>query len=98
MKIIPVLLAMLISVTLICSEVSYSVASNVSDTWFNYLTDNQRNDPQINFFPITRDDDPMLFVFNYDNGGYVVVSADSNVVPILGFGDLGALTQDMMEN
>ena len=38
-----------------------------------------------------------LYVFNVaDNGGFVIVSNDDSTVPILGFGDSGAIDPDNM--
>lgn len=39
---------------------------------------------------------PALYVFNSDNGGYVVVSADDRAVPMLGYSNDGAIDADNM--
>lgn len=45
-------------------------------------------------FTTSVDDEPTSYVFSYDKGGFVVVSADDNVTPILGYADSGSFDAD----
>jgi hypothetical protein len=47
-------------------------------------------------FDITKDGNTVLYVFNFENGGFVIVSADDRFTPIIGYAPDGFYEKDNM--
>ena len=44
----------------------------------------------------TRGTEPLFYVFNYDGGGFVVISADDRAYPVLGYSEKGSFRKEGM--
>lgn len=50
--------------------------------------------PELSFTKMTENGDPAVYVFNNDNGGYLVLSANDLAYPVLGYSDSGRITDE----
>ena len=78
--------------TLYAKKVEISVAKQVAANF--YLEKNPTNISAksisvSNSFTVSENSTPLYYVFNFNNNGFVIVSADDAVIPILGYSTEG---------
>jgi hypothetical protein len=93
MKIIKKLQLILIGLLLIASRltadsISEQKARILAINWKAHITKLKKNSPEINTVTTTvYRGEKTFYTYNFKNGGFVMVSADDNVKPVLGYSD-----------
>ncbi len=81
---LPILVILSLLTALECETIPMSAAREVADHW--YINRSGRSNTTISdSFARPDEQNPAVYVFNYSEGGFVMVSADDAAYPILGY-------------
>jgi len=98
-QILLALLCMFLTVSVLATSVPKENAAKVAKNFFSeIMIPNRTNETSVisESFDITKDGNTALYVFNFENGGYVIVSAEDRFTPILGYSPNGRYLKDNM--
>jgi hypothetical protein len=98
-QILMALFCISLSVSALAADVTKNNATKVAKNYFSeVLTSNglTRAAAISETFDIQKDGNTVLYVFNFENGGYVIVSADDRFTPIVGYSPDGFYEKDNM--
>ena len=77
-----------LTVNALAADVTKNSAARVATNYFSeVLISNEMNRSAVisEEFNITKDGNTVLYIFNFENGGFVIVSADDRFTPVLGY-------------
>lgn len=75
-------------------EVPISIAKKVAVNYYNHWSNYRTPAKIIEITPITKNNTLVYYVFNFSTGGYMIISADDEVTPILSYSFKGHFIQD----
>lgn len=77
------LLLLIIAISLFASPVNFQTAKNVAGSWYDH---NFNSQPKfISTFASNYNGNAIYYVFNFKTGGFIIISADDNVTPIIAY-------------
>ena len=88
-QIFTALFCIALTVNALAADVTKNNAAKVATNYFSEVISNGANPVISESFDLTKDGNTTLYVFNFENGGYVVVSADNRFTPIVGYSPNG---------
>ena len=91
------LCCMLLTMSVFATNVNQDDAAKVAKNYFSeVLLAHGKNFPSVisESFEITQNGNPVFYVFNFEHGGYVMVSAEDRFTPILGYSPDGYYEQN----
>ncbi|MCL2510879.1 MAG: C10 family peptidase [Bacteroidales bacterium] len=86
------LLCIFFTVNALAADVTKNNATKVAKNYFSealFSDESNREVAVLEVFDIKKDGKTTLYVFNFEGGGYVIVSADDRFTPILGYSPNG---------
>ena len=92
-----VLFCMFLTVNTFATSVTQDNATKVAKNYFSEVLASQGKNftPMISeSFELTKDGNTVLYVFNFEKGGYIVVSAEDQFTPIIGYSPDGYYDQN----
>jgi len=97
-KVIFILLAVILTFTDYAQKVDLSTARLAAQKFSltHFLSKNKGESSSVIFQSCsTNDNDTLFFIFNIDKAGFIIVSGDSSVFPVLAFSDEGAFNDSL---
>lgn len=73
-------------------SITYEAAEVVAKNWYSFIT--ERQETVNNVSVETFENDTTLYLFNFTEGGFVLISAESSIKPVLGYSENGEITGD----
>ena len=93
------LLCIFFTVNALAADVTKNNAAKVATNYFSEVLISNEINREVAIsetFNITKEGNTVLYVFNFENGGFVIVSADDRFTPIVGYSPDGFYQQDNM--
>ncbi len=85
-----IILVLFITFNLSSEQVSLDTVQTVAQNWYSYIS-GAENTTIDNFTIETKNDLQTSFIFNFQEGGFVIVSASNDAEPILAYNDTGEI-------
>ena len=77
---------------LLGGNITYETAEIAAKNWYSFVT--ERQETVNNVIVETLENDTTLYLFNFVADGFVLISADSSIKPVLGYSESGEITED----
>jgi len=93
-----ILILSIFTINICGTFVEQNTAEIVAINWYEYHLKQEIQNNEVNDFFVTKyNDNTCFYTFTFQNGGFVIVSADDNILPILGY-SLNSKASENIEN